>query len=51
MYDQGGDTVAVEVSGHEARLDKYRVLLDRMEAAALTPERSQTFVHNILKDL
>jgi transcriptional regulator with XRE-family HTH domain len=35
----------------EAQLDKYRVLLDRMEAAALTPERSQTFVRNILKDL
>jgi transcriptional regulator with XRE-family HTH domain len=35
----------------EAQLDKYRVLLDRMEAAALTPEQSQIFVHNILKDL
>ncbi|MFD6549482.1 helix-turn-helix domain-containing protein [Streptomyces sp. NPDC058398] len=35
----------------EAQLDKYRVLLDRMEATALPPEESQTFVHDILKDL
>ncbi|WP_328450865.1 helix-turn-helix transcriptional regulator [Streptomyces sp. NBC_00386] len=35
----------------EAQLRKYRVLLDRMEAAALPPEQSQTFIHNILKDL
>ncbi|MFF4574210.1 helix-turn-helix domain-containing protein [Streptomyces sp. NPDC001410] len=35
----------------EAQLDKYRVLLDRMEAAALTPEESQHFIHDMLKDL
>ncbi|MFF4354699.1 helix-turn-helix domain-containing protein [Streptomyces sp. NPDC001530] len=35
----------------EAQLNKYRVLLDRMEAAALTPEESQNFIHNITKDL
>ncbi|WP_392965689.1 helix-turn-helix domain-containing protein [Streptomyces sp. LN245] len=35
----------------EAQLDKYRVLLDRMEATALPPEESQTFIRNILKDL
>ncbi|MFI6338482.1 helix-turn-helix domain-containing protein [Streptomyces sp. NPDC050535] len=35
----------------EAQLDKYRVLLDRMEAAALTPEESRDFIHNIAKDL
>ncbi|WP_328669900.1 helix-turn-helix domain-containing protein [Streptomyces sp. NBC_00328] len=35
----------------EAQLRKYRVLLDRMEAAALPPEESQTFIRNILKDL
>ncbi|MFB7248233.1 transcriptional regulator [Streptomyces populi] len=35
----------------EAQLDKYRVLLDRMEATALTPEESRTFIGTILKDL
>ncbi|MFF3415201.1 helix-turn-helix domain-containing protein [Streptomyces sp. NPDC002698] len=35
----------------EAQLDKYRVLLDRMETIALPPEESQTFIRNILKDL
>ncbi|MFD9332009.1 helix-turn-helix domain-containing protein [Streptomyces sp. NPDC060065] len=35
----------------EAQLNKYRVLLDRMEAAALTPEESQDFIHNVTKDL
>ncbi|MGQ4381837.1 helix-turn-helix domain-containing protein [Streptomyces sp. SAS_270] len=34
----------------EAQLDKYRVLLDRMESAALAPDESQAFIHNILKD-
>jgi len=35
----------------EAQLSKYRVTLDRLEAAALTPEESQNFIHNIVKDL
>ncbi|MFF4500056.1 helix-turn-helix domain-containing protein [Streptomyces sp. NPDC001401] len=35
----------------EAQLSKYRVTLDRLEAAALTPEESQRFIHTILKDL
>ncbi|MFE7813716.1 helix-turn-helix domain-containing protein [Streptomyces sp. NPDC057433] len=35
----------------EAQLHKYRVLLDRLEAAALAPEASQPFIHRILKDL
>jgi transcriptional regulator with XRE-family HTH domain len=35
----------------EAQLNKYRVLLDRMEAAALTREQSRTFIHTILKTL
>jgi transcriptional regulator with XRE-family HTH domain len=35
----------------EAQLSKYRVTLDRLEAAALTPEESQKFIHTILKDL
>jgi transcriptional regulator with XRE-family HTH domain len=35
----------------EAQLSKYRVTLDRLEAAALTPEKSRTFIRTILKDL
>ncbi|WP_089101692.1 helix-turn-helix domain-containing protein [Streptomyces hyaluromycini] len=35
----------------EAQLDKYRVTLDRLEAVALSPEESQNFIHDILKDL
>ncbi|MDX6363053.1 MAG: hypothetical protein QOC85_2063, partial [Streptomyces sp.] len=35
----------------EAQLRKYRVLLDRMESAALDPEASASFIHNIIKDL
>ncbi|MET8113463.1 helix-turn-helix domain-containing protein [Streptomyces prasinus] len=35
----------------ETQLHKYRVLLDRLEATALTPEASQPFLHRILKDL
>ncbi|MEV0223426.1 helix-turn-helix transcriptional regulator [Streptomyces sp. NPDC050704] len=35
----------------EAQLRKYRVLLDRMESAALTPKESQIFIHTIVKDL
>jgi transcriptional regulator with XRE-family HTH domain len=35
----------------EAQLDKYRVTLNRLEAAALTPGESQQFIHNIIKDL
>jgi len=35
----------------EAQLNKYRVLLDRMDASALTPEESQNFIRDIIKDL
>lgn len=35
----------------EAQLDKYRVLLDRMEATALPPVRSRDFIHSIVNDL
>jgi transcriptional regulator with XRE-family HTH domain len=35
----------------EAQLNKYRVTLDRLEAAALDPGESQQFIHNVLKDL
>ncbi|MFE9650857.1 helix-turn-helix domain-containing protein [Streptomyces sp. NPDC006365] len=35
----------------EAQLDKYRVLLDRMEATALPPAESQDFIHKVIQDL
>ncbi|RVU17061.1 XRE family transcriptional regulator [Streptomyces antnestii] len=35
----------------EAQLHKYRVLLDRMEIASLTPAKSQDFIHSIAHDL
>lgn len=35
----------------EAQLSKYRVTLDRLEAASLAPEESQSLIHTILKDL
>jgi transcriptional regulator with XRE-family HTH domain len=35
----------------EAQLDKYRVLLDRMEASALPPQQSRDFIHSIARDL
>jgi transcriptional regulator with XRE-family HTH domain len=35
----------------EAQLDKYRVLLDRMEAGALPPVESRDFIHKIAQDL
>jgi transcriptional regulator with XRE-family HTH domain len=35
----------------EAQLDKYRVLLDRMEATALSPAESRDFTHKVIQDL
>ncbi|WP_406726694.1 helix-turn-helix transcriptional regulator [Streptomyces sp. GD-15H] len=35
----------------EAQLNKYRVLLDRVEARALAPEKSRDVIHTILQDL
>jgi len=35
----------------EAQLDKYRVLLDRMEASALSPAESRDFIHKVVQDL
>ncbi|MGV9881807.1 helix-turn-helix domain-containing protein [Streptomyces sp. NPDC003006] len=35
----------------EAQLDKYRILLDRMEATALPPAKSRDFIHNVIQDL
>ncbi|WP_369247587.1 helix-turn-helix domain-containing protein [Streptomyces sp. R41] len=35
----------------EAQLDKYRVLLERMEGIALGPRESREFIHTIAQDL
>ncbi|MFJ4834924.1 helix-turn-helix domain-containing protein [Streptomyces sp. NPDC088747] len=35
----------------EAQLDKYRVLLDRMEATAMPPAQSRDFIHKVIHDL
>ncbi|MFC3573262.1 helix-turn-helix transcriptional regulator [Streptomyces yaanensis] len=35
----------------EAQLDKYRVLLDRMESTALSPTESRDFIHKAVQDL
>ncbi|MFD3495421.1 Scr1 family TA system antitoxin-like transcriptional regulator [Streptomyces sp. NPDC058690] len=35
----------------EAQLTQYRLLLDRLDAAALSPEQSRELVHNIVQDL
>ncbi|MFD9814567.1 helix-turn-helix domain-containing protein [Streptomyces sp. NPDC059080] len=37
--------------GAAADLDRYRVLLDRAEQAALTPGESQNFIHHVTKEL
>jgi len=51
------DTVNLEQShgpvflDSEAQLDKYRVLLDRMESTALSPTESRDFIHKVVQDL
>ncbi|MEV6746388.1 MULTISPECIES: helix-turn-helix transcriptional regulator [unclassified Streptomyces] len=35
----------------EAELEKYRVLLGRMEATALDHDSSRNFIHNVIRDL
>ncbi|MFJ8827965.1 helix-turn-helix domain-containing protein [Streptomyces sp. NPDC102467] len=35
----------------EAQLHKYRVLLERMETASLSPEKSQHLIHDIIREL
>ncbi|GAA2306058.1 Scr1 family TA system antitoxin-like transcriptional regulator [Streptomyces kunmingensis] len=35
----------------EAQLHRYRVLLDRLEAASLPPDKSKDFIHNISQEL
>jgi transcriptional regulator with XRE-family HTH domain len=62
IYYSGGpvpqlDTVNLDQShgpaflDSEAQLDKYRVLLDRMEASALPPAESRDFIHKVVQDL
>jgi hypothetical protein len=35
----------------EAQLQKYRMVLDRLEAVALGPTESRDFIHNLVRDL
>jgi hypothetical protein len=35
----------------EAQLEKYRLLLAKMEATALTPEKSRDFVHSLIQEV
>lgn len=35
----------------EAQLDKYRILLNRMEACALSPAESRDLIHKVVQDL
>ncbi|MCT7353743.1 helix-turn-helix domain-containing protein [Streptomyces sp. 15-116A] len=35
----------------EAQLDKYRVLLERVESRALAPEKSRDLIHTVLQDI
>ncbi|MFF8972533.1 helix-turn-helix domain-containing protein [Streptomyces sp. NPDC014995] len=35
----------------EAQLDKYRILLNRMEACALSPSESRDLIHKVVQDL
>ncbi|MET9384727.1 helix-turn-helix transcriptional regulator [Streptomyces sp. NPDC002928] len=62
IYYSGGpvpqlDTVNLDQShgpvflDSEAQLDKYRVLLDRMKACALSPAESRDFIHTVIQDL
>lgn len=60
-YSQGPvpqlDTVNLDQShgpvflDSEAQLDKYRVLLNRMEASALSPSESRDLIHKVIQDL
>ncbi|WP_327729175.1 helix-turn-helix transcriptional regulator [Streptomyces sp. NBC_00487] len=46
--DQSHGPVLVDA---EAQLETYRMLLDRMEQAALKPSKSRDFIHNLVHDL
>jgi transcriptional regulator with XRE-family HTH domain len=51
------DTVTLDQShgpvflDSEAQLDKYRILLNRMEACALSPSESRDLIHKVVQDL
>ncbi|WP_405685383.1 Scr1 family TA system antitoxin-like transcriptional regulator [Streptomyces sp. NBC_00057] len=46
--DQSHGSVLLDA---EAQLLKYRTLLDRMDAVALTPRKSRDFIRRIAQDL
>jgi transcriptional regulator with XRE-family HTH domain len=48
QLDQSHGTVLIDA---EAQLDKYRLILDRMEAAALGPEDSRDFINGVIRDM
>lgn len=48
QLDQSHGSVLLDA---EAQLEKYRILLDRMEACALDPEQSREFISYIAKSL
>ncbi|MGW3563966.1 helix-turn-helix domain-containing protein [Streptomyces sp. NPDC000941] len=48
QLDQSHGSVLLDA---EAQLVKYRTLLDRMEAAALKPNKSRDFIHEIARSL
>ncbi len=51
------DTVQLDQShgavflGAEAQLHKYRTLLDRIEAVALSPDKTRDLIHDVMRDL
>ena len=51
------DTVSLDQShgpalvDAEAELEAYRLLLARMEAVALAPDKSRDFIHSLVNDL
>lgn len=48
QLDQSHGSVLLDA---EAQLNKYRILLDRMEAVALGPEQSRSFIFDIVRSL
>jgi hypothetical protein len=48
QLDQSHGTLLIDA---EAQLDKYRLIMDRMEAKALSPDDSRDFIHRIARDL
>lgn len=48
QLDQSHGTLLIDA---EAQLDKYRLIMDRMEATALDPDASRDFIHGVARDL